>query len=147
MANFREFIGKGLQFPFEFSQRTGGVSKIVDDGPQSQLQKIRDSIIQILGVKIGEMFFARDFGSSLREQVFRIHDDSNTLVQFFITEALEKWEKRITLNRLEVRRDQNDKARILISMEYTIRKTNVSGNLVYPLYLENSEIRSRDFRG
>lgn len=138
-AALADIVGRGWTYPFGFDPRTGGVSK---DGPISdtqRLQRIIYSFRQILGVKRGSLFMSRKFGSNARDLVFRPNDASIVgLVQFAVTEAIEIWEKRTQLNNVSVEQDPEEPARVQVGLDHTIRRTNVQGNYVYPLYLSDN---------
>lgn len=143
MAEARDFIGRGWSFPFGFSARTGGVLRDEGRGVQQQLERIRDSLQQILGVRRGEMFMVRRFGSNMRDLIFQgIDGPLVEAAEFVATRAIEDEEfgdKRIFINRLSVDRDTVTVSAIIVRVNYTIRSSNVEGNLVFPLYLESTE--------
>ena len=49
-----DFLGKGLRYPFRFQSVSGGTQ--VSTATSREHEHIRESILQILGTRIGERF-------------------------------------------------------------------------------------------
>jgi uncharacterized protein len=124
-----DFLGKGLAFPLKTNQRGGiDVSK--------QEQKIRESILIILGTQYNERVMRPNFGCNLRSLVFAPNNAATAnLARHYVEEGLTKWEPRITLDEVFVENDSSQ-SRLMIHVLYRIKSTNEPGNLVYPFYLE-----------
>jgi phage baseplate assembly protein W len=76
------------------------------------------------------------FGCNLRSLVFAPNDAATaSLARFYIEEGLTTWEPRIVLDEVRVEND-NRNGRLLISIDYRIKSTYESRNLVYPFYLQ-----------
>jgi phage baseplate assembly protein W len=99
---------------------------------------IQESVLQILGTRIGERLMSPDFGSRLHELVFEQNDSVlKALIRHYVIEALEQWEKRITVTAVEFG-ESVDANHLPVSISYQIVQTQVDGNLVYPFYRELS---------
>jgi uncharacterized protein len=124
-----DFLGKGFAFPLQTNQRGGiNVSK--------QEQKIRESILIILGTQYNERVMRPDFGCNLKSLVFAPNNAATAnLARHYVEEGLTKWEPRIALDEVLVEND-NSEERLIIQVYYRIKSTNETGNLVYPFYLE-----------
>lgn len=124
-----DFLGKGFAFPLQANQRGGiNVSK--------QEQKIRESILIILGTQYNERVMRPDFGCNLKSLVFAPNNAATSnLARHYVEEGLTKWEPRIALDEVIVEND-NSEERLIIQVYYRIKSTNEPGNLVYPFYLE-----------
>jgi len=124
-----DFLGKGFAFPLQINQRGGiNVSK--------QEQKIRESILIILGTQYNERVMRPDFGCNLKSLVFAPNNAATAnLARHYVEEGLTKWEPRIALDEVLVEND-NSEERLMIQVCYRIKSTNEPGNLVYPFYLE-----------
>jgi hypothetical protein len=97
-----EEIGTGIKFPFRFDERTGGVKE--SDG----LDRIRESLQEILGTRIGERLKRPDFGSRIRELLFEGSTEVvKTLMKHHVVEAIRKWEPRVRVKDLELRDKDN----------------------------------------
>ena len=46
----KPFIGVGLDYPFQFTSSTGGISKAIPNTPAATLEKISDALVQFLYV-------------------------------------------------------------------------------------------------
>ena len=99
-------------------------------------EKIRESILTILGTQYNERVMRPDFGCNLRSLVFAPNNTATAnLTRHYVEEGLTKWEPRIFLDEVIVEND-NSESRLVIHVSYRIKSTNEPGNLVYPFYLE-----------
>lgn len=127
------FLGQGWAFPFAVNQ-SGNVE-------MSYYEKsISESIRIILSTSKGERVMRPDFGCEINEMVFAPNNSTTqNLICHYIEEALIKWEPRIILEKVEAYPDEDDEARINISIQYKVRSVNTYFNMVYPFYLERGE--------
>ena len=58
------------------------------------------------------------------------------LVQHEVKDALVRFEPRIDVLKVEVTTDPAQQGVLLIEIEYRVRRTDTTFNLVYPFYLE-----------
>lgn len=139
----RNFIGKGWSYPFRFDSRTGGVAKDQGDGVAQQLTRVRSSIKHIMSVKRGELFFARRFGSRLRNLLFALSTANlEQRLQFEVLLAIEDrefGEHRATITNVQVLVPTINNDQTRLDVTFSLNNTNAEGNLVYPLYLVESE--------
>ncbi len=142
MAANTDILGQGWQFPFSFSPRTGGVGTSTSISRSDGIQHVVQSIQQILGTAKGERVMLRDFGSRLHTLVFEPNDpDIRVLADHYVREALEKWEPRVILDRVYT---EQDGPKLEISMSFTIIRTQVTGNMVFPYHLQKGPIIGRE---
>jgi phage baseplate assembly protein W len=126
----KEFLGKGWKFPLEIDKRGGVALSQYED-------KIRESILVILGTAKGERVMRPDFGCDIHDFAFSALNTSTlTLIQSAVKEALVLWEPRIEVLSVEIFKERLNEGVLLISIDYEVRKTNTEFNLVYPFYLE-----------
>lgn len=126
----KEFLGKGWKFPLEIDKRGGVALSQYED-------KIRESILIILGTAKGERVMRPDFGCDIHDFAFSVLNTSTlTLIQSSVKEALVLWEPRIEVLSIEIFKERLNEGILLISIDYKVRKTNTEFNLVYPFYLE-----------
>lgn len=124
-----DILGKGLSFPLKVNPR-GGIEKAQHE------DKIRQSILIILGTQHGERKMRPDFGCNLKSLLFAPNNATTAnLARYYVEEGLKKWEPRIHLEEVTIEND-NREGRLLISVQYRIKSTNESNNLVYPFYLQ-----------
>ncbi len=128
----RAFLGKGLQYPFTFQPSTGGVG--LSTATSTDVELIRQSILQILFTPLGERFFRPEFGSRLLTLVFEPNDKVlEGLARYYIKDALERWEKRVRLTEYRFYQDYENHI-MWVEIKFKIVSTNVEGNLVFPFY-------------
>ncbi|SFR68969.1 hypothetical protein SAMN04487947_3534 [Halogeometricum rufum] len=125
----REFLGTGWTFPVE---TTDAADVAVSTGETD----IDEAIRIILGTAKGERVMRPDFGCGIHDFVFAaVNTATVTMIQTSVEEALRKWEPRIEVRDVSVDIDDIDRGRLLVSVEYRVRQTNATGNLVYPFYI------------
>jgi uncharacterized protein len=126
----KEFLGQGWKFPIEVTA-TGDVAT-------SQYEdNIRESIRIILMTAKGERVMRPDFGAGLQQFVFEtINSTAIGSLQSAIQNSLIEWEPRIQLLAVNVEADRSEVGRLLVNIDYRVRATNTSFNLVFPFYLQ-----------
>ncbi len=91
---------KGISFPFRIGNK-GGV--VMSSTSSFEVPHILESIQQILTTKPYERGMEMGFHCSVINNVFDINNESlYQLVEYQIREALEKWEDRIEVDKVEV---------------------------------------------
>jgi len=127
------FLGRGIRFPFRFSERTGGTEE------SSEHDRIRESILQILETRLGERFMRPEFGSRVKDLVFEQNNAVlKGLLRFHITDAIKRWEKRVVVTNVSFDESSQvtDANRLLVRISYRVIQSQVEGNLVWPFYRE-----------
>ncbi len=127
------FLGRGIRFPFRFSDRTGGTEE------SSEHDRIRECILQILETRPGERFMRPEFGSQVKDLVFEQNDAVlKGLLCFRITDAIKRWEKRVVVTNVSFddSPDVADSNRLLVRIAYRVIQSQVEGNLVWPFARE-----------
>lgn len=124
-----DILGKGFAFPLQIDPR-GGIKESRHE------QKIRESILTILGSQHGERVMRPNFGCNLKSLVFAPNNTATAnLARYYVEEGLTTWEPRIILEEVIVDND-NLYGRLMIHIHYRIKSTCEPQNLVYPFYLE-----------
>lgn len=140
MADPRSFLGRGIAYPFRFTSSTGGVSSNGVVSQSQDEQHITESILQILGIRVGTRVMRRSFGSYLRDIIFRPNDPAlDPKIEYTVKGAIERWEPRVIVEYLTIDRTNRQQGRLDVSVTYTIIKTNVKRNLVFPFFLNPDE--------
>jgi uncharacterized protein len=123
-----DFIGAGWSFPGRITP-TGAVRLI---GGQDELVA---ALTLILTTVPGERLMRPDFGCAMWEQVYApLTPTTLGLVEHSAREAIERWEPRIALERVEAVPDHAAGA-IDVHITYRVVSTNDRRNLVYPFYV------------
>jgi phage baseplate assembly protein W len=121
------FIGGGIGFPVELNSN-GSVDILTGR------EIINSSIKMILGWESSRIMLP-EFGSRYQELLEEPNDELlMDLVIFFTFEALETWEKRITV--LDVIVSDLTESQMSIQVRYNITNTNLEEVLTYPFYRE-----------
>ena len=125
----RAFLGTGWKFPFAVDEQ-GNVALVSED------ESVEESIWIILSTARGERLMHPEFGCGIHELVFAPNNESTAgLAQFYVQDALSRWEPRILLDDVAVQADPVQPHLLLISVTYRVRTTDSKFNLVYPFYL------------
>ncbi len=121
------FLGKGWAFPpnFEEVNKTNEmVEKEVD---------IHQSLIILLGTVPGERIMHFEYGCNLKQFLFEsISPSLFARMRMVITDSIVRFEARIKLEKIDFKFEDSV---LYITINYKIRQTNVSRNLVYPFYI------------
>lgn len=122
-----EFIGSGWAFPAAIN-RTGSVRLV------SGVEEVDASIRMILSTVPGERVMRPDFGCAMWELLFSpLTAGTLGLIEQAVREALDRWEPRITLEKVLATAEQGT-GTVHIAIGYRIRSTNDVRNLVFPFY-------------
>ena len=125
----KAFLGRGWAMPVELDPRTGLVRRVEYE------EDIRQSILIILETSPGDRVMRPNFGCGIHDLVFTALD--STVVQQIrstVAEALRRCEARIDVLTINVDEAATEEGKLLVELEYRVRKTNQVGNLVFPFY-------------
>ena len=133
--NGKEFMGRGLKFPFQIDPKTGKVAMV------SEEEDISEAIGIIINTVQGERVMRPDFGSNVLDYVFSDASDSlRQSLAFDLREQLGYLEPRIDDIRVNCRDADKLEGAIVVEVDYRVRSTNNRYNRVYPFYTtEGSE--------
>ena len=125
----KDFLGRGWAMPVELDARTGAVASVEYE------EDIRQSILIILETAPGERVMRPNFGCGIHELVFTAVDSTAIqLIRSTVEEALRRCEARIDVLSVDVDEEATAEGQLLVEIEYRVRKTNQTGNLVFPFY-------------
>lgn len=124
-----DILGKGFAFPLRTNAR-GGIQETRYE------QKVKESLLVILGTQYGERMMRPRFGCNLRSLVFAPNTVATAnLARHYVEEGLTTWEPRIILDEVTVTNDRTQEC-LLIQVRYRLKATYEPQNLVYPFYLQ-----------
>ena len=125
----KDFLGRGWAMPVEVDPMTGLVKSVAYE------EDIRQSIMIILETVPGERVMRPNFGCGIHEMVFTAVDSTAIqLIRSAVQEALVRCEARIDVLNITVDEAATTEGKLLIELEYRVRRTNQTGNLVFPFY-------------
>lgn len=131
MEQHKDFLGKGWAMPVDVDPRSGMIAtaQYEDD--------IRQAIRIILETAPGERVMRPDFGCGIHDLVFAAVD-STTIerIRSQVSAALRRYEARIEVDAVTVDEAASYRGELKIEVEYTVRRTNQVGNLVFPFYFK-----------
>jgi uncharacterized protein len=109
---------------------TGAISMV--EGHAS----VRQAILLLLSTEPGERVMRPDYGCELYRLMFSPNDDTTAgLAIHYVRRALERWEPRIEVLRLDAGRDPHNPALLTIMLEYKVRATQRVEQFEIPLDL------------
>jgi phage baseplate assembly protein W len=132
-----DFLGIGLKYPFQFQSVFGGTE--VSATTSRDHEHIRESILQILGTRLGERFMNPEFGSQLNDLVFEQNDEVlKGLIRHYVIDAIKRWEKRVVITCVTFDdAPQNIDSNLLpVRISYRVIQSQAEGTFVYPFYRE-----------
>ena len=125
----KDFLGRGWAWPVRLDPLTGLVATTAYE------EDIRQSILIILETASGERVMRPNFGCGIHEHVFTALDSTNIQrIRSVVEEALRRCEARIEVLEVKVDEDATTEGKLLVELEYRVRKTNQQDNLVFPFY-------------
>ena len=126
----KEFLGIGWKYPVG-GEADGSISR------SRYEENIRESILLILGTAKGERLMRPEFGCSIHEYAYSTMDTlTRRMIENSVYEALVAWEPRIEVNEIKALTEKALEGKLLISIDYKVRRSNTQVNLVYPFYLK-----------
>jgi phage baseplate assembly protein W len=125
-----EFLGIGWKYPVSV-EADGSISS------SSYEENIRESIRLILGTAKGERLMRPEFGCSIHEYAYSTMDTLTLrMIENSVYEALVDWEPRIEVSDIKTLTEKALEGKLMISIDYKVRRSNTQVNLVYPFYLK-----------
>jgi uncharacterized protein len=129
----KDFLGRGWSFPVRIDASTGNVASAEFE------QDVREAILIILETSPGERVMRPGFGCGIHDLVFESPDMAMvTRIESTVREALTRFEPRIEIQRIFVDVSNALNGALVINLDYRLRNTNQTGNLVYPFYFRES---------
>ena len=101
---------------------------------------VRQSILLLLSTVPGERVMRPGYGCELERLLFSPNDDTTAgLAIHYARRALERWEPRIEILRLDAERPEGDPGRLDILLHYRLRANRREGQLAIPVRLAGEE--------
>ena len=128
-----EILGTGLSFPVDVDDR-GRVLLVSGE------HDIDQSIRLIIDTRPGERPMRPEFGCGVHDFVFDTIDAATVgRLETEIRSALDRWEPRIEVQKVDFDLGHMGEGQLLIEIGYRVRATNHERNLVYPFYVIPAE--------
>jgi phage baseplate assembly protein W len=131
----RDFLGVGWSFPVSSGAATGDVELSWFE------QDVKEAIRIILQTSRGERVMRPRFGCGIHDLVFgEISATTIAAVDAAVRDSLITYEPRIELLNVAVDPFDALNGLLLVKIDYRIRRTNQTDNLVYPFYFREGGI-------
>jgi hypothetical protein len=102
---------------------------------------VRQAILLLLTTRPGERVMRPEYGCHLHRLAFSPNDDTSAgLAMHYVRQALDRWEPRIEILRLDAGRSAEAPERMDVLLEYRLRATRRTDRLLFPLYLSEAEV-------
>ena len=102
---------------------------------------VRQAILLLLSTMPGERVRRPDYGCELHRLLFATNDDTTAgLAIFYVRRALERWEPRVDIVRLDANRQAERPELLDIVLEYRLRATRQTDRLAFTVNLEAEEV-------
>ena len=109
---------------------TGGIEMVAEHAA------VRQSILLLLSTTPGERVMRPNYGCDLQRLIFSPNDaTTHGLAIYYVRRALQRWEPRIDILRLDAAANPGDPGRMDIMLEYRMRKTAGRENLTIAVSL------------
>ena len=96
----------------------GAIDTVADD------EAIRQSLLMLISTRPGERVMRPEYGCDLHRLVFAPNDDTTAgLAIHFVRQAVERWEPRVEILRVDANRDPYEETHLTIVLDYRVRAT------------------------
>lgn len=123
------FLGTGMKFPVQVNKATGRFVLVGEE------ESVKESVYLILMTQKQERWLRPDFGSNILSYTFM--DTSVTRINMMAREleqTILDQEPRISEVEVQVE-PKLEKGCLIVSLTYTVARSNTRDNLVFPFYL------------
>jgi phage baseplate assembly protein W len=125
------FLGTGWAFPV-LPDPAGGLRYAVGE------DSIRDCLLVLLQTATGDRVMRPDFGTTAPTLVFAPGSPANLrMLESSISDAVRSDEPRVELDSVVAEPTPGEENRVVVSVNYRVRRTNTKANLVFPYYLDS----------
>ncbi len=87
-------------------------------------ESIRQALLLLFSTRPGERVMRPDYGCDIHRLIFSPNDDTTAgLAIYYVQRALDRWEPRIDVLRLDAGRDPQAPERLNVTLQYRVRVT------------------------
>lgn len=113
----------------------GAVELVRDDAA------VRQALMLLMLTTPGERVMRPTYGCHLRRLIFSPNDDTTAgLAIHYVRTAIDRWEPRIDVLGLDAMRDPYDATRLQVTLEYRVRATQHTGEIVISYSLQDEPV-------
>lgn len=112
----------------------GGIEMVAEN------DSVRQALLLLFSTNPGERVMRPDYGCLIHRLVFSPNDETTAgLAIHYVRRAIDLWEPRIDVLRLDATRNPESPERLNILLEYRVRATQQVQSMSYPLNLTGEE--------
>lgn len=136
----KSFLGTGWSFPPTFLENLATVQMVTDE------EDIEQSLRILLSTYPGERITNLEYGCDLRSMILQpFNSATDARIRDIISMAIMYFEPRVKLNEIKIDSSSERDGLLKIKLFYTVIKTNIRYNIVYPFYkIEGTSIKESD---
>ncbi len=124
-----ELLGRGWAFPI--LPDAGGRLRYVEGE-----EDVEQALKIVLLTRLAERVMRPTFGSAVGSYLFAPGSKKYLgLLEGAVREAIRDWEPRVELLGARAEAGEGDPSLVRVSIDYRVRRTNTTANLVFPFYL------------
>ena len=128
----RPTLGRGLRSPLWRDPATGGFQSL--SGPEA----VKARILDLIDTAVGERVMKEDFGAQAAGSLFESQVSVIDVMPIRFREAIVRFEPAVT--RVAASGRPLDETTVIIDVSWYLRATGQPDGLVYPYYLEGSNV-------
>jgi len=114
---------------------TGGIDMV------EEAASVRQAVLLLLSTRRGERVMRPDYGCDLHRLVFSPNDDTTAgLAIEYVRHALDRWEPRIDILRIDAGANPDNSARLDIVVEYRVRATQRTDAFILGMSLTGEQL-------
>jgi len=111
----------GIKYPF----RTDGFQRFFVDANNTPMEKARSEIMHIVFTPKGQRIRCPEFGTDLIKFIFDPNENVTwEAVKNEVSESVGRWAKNITLNNIQVVKNEEDESEIYVRLDYSVSEGN-----------------------
>ena len=115
----------GIKYPF----RTDDFQHFFVDANNTQMEKARSEIMHIVFTPKGQRIRNPEFGTDLIKFIFDPNEEVTwEAVKNEVSESVGRWAKNITLNNIQVVKNEEDESEIYVRLDYSVSEGNKTTN-------------------
>ena len=107
----------------------------------AEAASVRQAVLLLLSTRRGERVMRPEYGCDLHRLVFSPNDNTTAgLAIHYVRRALERWERRVDLLRVDAGRNPDNPTRLDIVVEYRVRATQRTESFTFALSLAGERL-------
>ena len=123
MANAKKYYG--IKYPFTHNNDDG----FFIDLNETYADKVASEILHVLLTPVRTRIHKPDFGTNLSKYIFEFNDDMSwNDVKNEAVSSVNKYVSNVSLNDVQVLKDENDEHNVFLYLKYSVKKGNTIEN-------------------